>query len=157
MSTPKKTLKKKETPKKGILTRIADMVRYQQTIFYIWHTLLSVFSFLRGLAVVSFFARYWIILLILGILAAVIITGVLWTVAGAMIWIPALTVGAMATALLLRNIFNRQTTDADADSGRYDEMWEGLDDKTKVLYTIVQLLGYFIGACIVAASMALRS
>jgi hypothetical protein len=116
--------------------------------------LLKTFRTFRHLAVVSFLGRYWLLLLILAILAALLITNVLWTVTGAMLWVPALTFGAMATALLLRNIFNKSTSDEDADSGRFDQEWDKLDAKTRVVLTVIQILVYFLGAAIIAAAVA---
>lgn len=111
---------------------------------------------LLKLPVISAIARYWVLFTVLALLAVLLITNVLFAVVGAMLWIPALVLGCMGSALLLRNVFNAETTDKDVDSGKFEAEWGSLDSKTRITLTVVQILVYFLGACIVAAAIAMR-
>lgn len=114
------------------------------------------FTKLNSTPVVGVFTRYWILFLSLVILSALIISNILFSVVGAMLWVPAGVLASMASALLTRNIFNSQTSDRDADTGRFAGDWDLLDARTRVILTVGQILVYFLGSCIIFSSIASR-
>jgi len=111
---------------------------------------------IKGLPVISFLWRYWLILALLAIFAGLIFSNSLFAVVGMFIYIPALSLGSLAFALLLRNVFNDDTTDADADSGRFRREWDELEPKTRVTLTVVQILVYLFCVSIITAALASR-
>ena len=111
---------------------------------------------LNATPVLGVFTRYWILFVVLAVLAALIVSNILFSVVGAMLWVPAGVLASMGSALLARNVFNSQTSDKDADTGRFEAEWNNLDLRTRVILTVAQLLVYFLGACIIFASIASR-
>lgn len=106
--------------------------------------------------VVSFFLRYWLIIALLAIFAGLIFSNALFSVVGMLLYLPALSLGSLATALLLRNVFNSETTDADADSGKFQQEWDQLDARTRVILTVAQILVYLLCVSMIAAALAVR-
>lgn len=113
-------------------------------------------SKLAKLPVIAAIRRYWVLFTLLALCGGLLLSNLLWPVFGAFLWVPALSLGAVGTALLIRNVFNSKTSDLDADSGRFEREWHDLDSRTRVILTVVQLSVYILAAAIVAAAIACR-
>ena len=101
----------------------------------------------------AFVARYRVLLVLFALAVALIFSNVLFDAIGAMIYLPALTIGASLSALLLRNVINRDTTDADADSGYTARAWKRLGYRDRALWAKIEILAYFLGACLIASAL----
>jgi hypothetical protein len=110
----------------------------------------------RHTPIVSFFLRYWLIVSLLSAFIGLIASNALFSVVGMLIYLPALSLGALSTALLLRNIFNSKTTDQDADTGRFNKEWDELDGRTRVILTVIQILVYLLCVSMITAALAAR-
>ena len=106
--------------------------------------------------VVSFFLRYWLIIVLLVIFGGLVFSNALFSVVGMLLYLPALLLGSLSAALLMRNVFNSGTTDKDADEGRFNKEWDELDSRTRVILSVVQLAVYLLCASIIAAALASR-
>lgn len=137
MSTKKKV---SVTEKLGTWARIASAA-------------VTVFQFVRNTAIVAFFLRYWWLLLLVVLASLLIFSDVLFKAVGMLVYLPVLVLGSMSVALLLRNVFNSETSDDDADTGRFTAEWKKLDPKTRVILTVVQILVYYTGACWIASAL----
>lgn len=115
---------------------------------------LAVFRFVLGNALAAYFKRYWVLLALFGIAVALIFSNVIFDALGTMVYLPALTLGAALSALLLRNVINRDTTDADADSGYTARAWKRLSARDRAIWAKVEILAYFLGACLIASALA---
>ncbi len=93
------------------------------------------------------------LLVLFALAVALIFSNVLFDAIGAMIYLPALTIGAALSALLLRNVINRDTTDADADSGYTARRGGGLGIATARCGQKIEILAYFLGACLIASAL----
>jgi len=114
----------------------------------------AVYDVLKTLLLFQFIARYWVLLVLLGLFLTLIFSNVLFKAVGAVFCFPVLALGAMAAALLLRNVFNGETSDDDADTGRFVQEWRALDPRTRVILSVVQILVYYLGACIAIGYIA---
>lgn len=108
---------------------------------------------LANLPWIKFIRRYWVLLAATALFLILALSNTLFSILGTFVYIPALTLAGMVSALFLRNVFNSKTTDDFSDRGLYDLEWEKLDGKTKVIISVVQIGFYFIGACIVASGL----
>lgn len=102
---------------------------------------------------VKYIVRYWPLLVMVGLAVGLALSNTLFQAMGTLIYLPVLVLGAAAVALLLRNILHHDTSDADADSGRFVREWKELSMDARVKLTVLQFLVYFLGACWIAAAL----
>jgi len=106
--------------------------------------------------VLDYLKRYWILLAVIAVLIWAYTSGALaLTMRGALL-IPIFTLIAGASALLLRNTFNRKTTDkyvSDKDLIKRD--WDSLTPMQRILITKSEYAAYFLGGCIIAAGLVI--
>ncbi len=111
---------------------------------------------LRAMPVVGFVLRYWLIISLIAAFACLIFSNKLFAVVGMLVYLPALFIGAMAQALLARNILNNDTTDKSARTGQIKREWAEMDGKTRVILTKIEFLVYLLCASLITAALALR-
>jgi len=108
------------------------------------------------LPIIGYIKRYWILLAVIAILIWAYTSGALaLTMRGALL-IPIFTLIAGASALLLRNVYNRKTTDRyvdDKDSITKD--WDSLTPFQRIVITKGEFLIYFFGGAIIAAGLVI--
>lgn len=103
---------------------------------------------------IGFFHRYWLLLLVFTGFALLALNDRVFQLVGTFAYAPALVTLAALCALLLRNIFNHETTDADADSGLFVDQWRALSPQQRFTFTFWQWIAYFLGACLIVAAIA---
>ncbi|NVM38428.1 MAG: hypothetical protein HWN81_22745 [Candidatus Lokiarchaeota archaeon] len=70
--------------------------------------------------------------------------------------IPIFTLIAGASGLLLRNTFNRSTTDQYVDNKTWIKRdWDSLTPAQRILFTKIEYGIYFLGGCIIAAGLVI--
>ena len=108
------------------------------------------------LPIINYIKRYWILLAVIAVLIWAYTSGPLaLTMRGALL-IPIFTLIAGASGLLLRNVYNRKTTDRyadDADKIKTD--WDDLTPLQRILITKAEFLVYFAGGCVIAAGLVI--
>lgn len=97
--------------------------------------------------------RLWPILLVLALALPIAMSETLFSIAGTLIYVPVLSIGAFLIAAFLRRFFNRTTTESDARDGTFDANWDALDPKTKCILHVVQFLVYFLVVGLIAAAV----
>lgn len=113
--------------------------------------------------IIDYLKRYWLILVVLGALISLYLSGTLGvTMHGALI-IPIFLMIAAGSALLLRDLFNRKTTDpyvsekTELEDGskvsRIEAEWNALTPFQRILLTKVEFAVYLIVAGTVAAAL----
>ncbi len=109
-----------------------------------------------NIPILSYIKRYWILLAVIGILIWTYTSGALaLTMRGALI-IPIFVLISAAASLLLRNVFNRKTTDKYVDHKTWIALdWSNLTPFQRILITKIEFLSYFIGGCIIAAGLVI--
>ncbi|MGE9268310.1 MAG: hypothetical protein ACQKBY_09455 [Verrucomicrobiales bacterium] len=106
-------------------------------------------------AIIDYLKRYWMLLAVLAVLIIAYVSGVLGvTVRGALL-IPIFLLTSAAGALLLRNVFNRDTTDPYVDGKRLKEEWNTLSPFQRVLLTKLEFIAYLVAGCLIAAGLLL--
>lgn len=115
---------------------------------------LVLWGLLRKTVVFGILIRYWWLFVIFGAAVALCFSKALFNLFGTMIYIPALTVGAELTALLIRNIVNRDTTDADADNGNLAQGYFAMSPAERYRWSQIQHLVRFLGAALIASQLA---
>lgn len=108
-------------------------------------------------AILGFFTRYWLLLLVLVALVAVVFSGWVYANIGAMVWLPAVGLGGWAFVLLVINVFFRRTIDRDFDSGRFASEWDKARPELRLILTVVTTIALFLGYCLIALGLAMRS
>jgi hypothetical protein len=108
------------------------------------------------LPIIGYIKRYWVLLAAIAILIWAYTSGALaLTMRGALL-IPIFTLIAGASALLLRNVYNRKTTDRYADdSDKIKVDWDELTPLQRILITKAEFLVYFAGGCVIAAGLVI--
>lgn len=108
------------------------------------------------LPIIGYLKRYWILLAVIAILVWAYASGALaLTMRGALL-IPIFTLIAGASALLLRNTFNRATTDRYVDDKNWIKRdWDSLTPIQRLILTKVEYAVYFLGGCIIAAGLVI--
>lgn len=103
--------------------------------------------------IINFFKRYWPLILGLILSFAIFTNDVLFGFLGTVIYVPALAFLGILTAILLRNIFNSNTTDKYVDEKGYNKDFHDLPPREKVWLTTLQFWVYliFAGMIIMAA------
>ena len=109
---------------------------------------------LLKIPVVSFLIRYWKLLIAAALLVWFTRNGSAFESFGAMIYGPGQTFLALLVAMLSRHLFFAQSADTDAADGTFVKLWRALPDNQRVLYNVVILCVFFLGACIVFASVS---
>ena len=108
------------------------------------------------LPIINYIKRYWILLLVITVLIWAYTSDALaLTMRGALL-IPIFTLIAGASGLLLRNVYNRKTTDKyvdDKDLIKND--WNSLTPFQRIVITKVEFLAYFAGGCLIAAGLVI--
>ena len=108
------------------------------------------------LPIIGYIKRYWILLAVITILIWAYTSGALaLTMRGALL-IPIFTLIAGASALLLRNVYNRKTTDRYADDKDWiTKDWDSLTPFQRIVITKGEFLIYFFGGSIIAAGLVI--
>jgi len=108
------------------------------------------------LPIIGYIKRYWILLLVIAVLIWAYTSGALaLTMRGALL-IPIFTLIAGASALLLRNVYNRKTTDKYADDKDWiTKDWDSLTPFQRIVITKAEFLIYFFGGAIIAAGLVI--
>jgi len=104
--------------------------------------------------ILSYLHRYWLLILVFFAFAALALNDHVFALVGTFAYAPALVTLAALCALLLRNVFNHETSDADVDSGLYTDAWKALSPLERVRLIHWQWIAYFLGACLVVAAIA---
>jgi lysozyme family protein len=78
----------------------------------------------------------------------------LFEMLGAVLYVPALASVVMWVYLLMIHLFFRDTLDKDAHNGVYIADWRALNSADRMWMNVVLRVGFFIGFCILCASMA---
>lgn len=73
--------------------------------------------------------------------------------AGSLAYAPMYVSLAMALALYIRSVVNRETTEMESINGEFVTWWKDLDPKTKVILTVIQLLIYLVCASLIISSL----
>lgn len=117
---------------------------------------MEILNKLKSLPVVGYIKRYWILLAVIAILVWAYASGALaLTMRGALL-IPIFTLTAGASGLLLRNTFNRSTTDKYVDDKEWIKRdWDSLTAKERLFLTKLEYGIYFLGGCIIAAGLVI--
>jgi len=103
--------------------------------------------------VIGFLCRYWLLLLLCVAFLLITTSDKLFILLGTAIYAPFGVTLAALCGLLLRNVFNHETTDADADSGLYVDQWRALSPQQRFTFTFWQWIAYFLGACLIVAAL----
>ena len=106
--------------------------------------------------VIGYIKRYWILLLVIAVLIFAYTSGALaLTMRGALL-IPIFTLIAAASALLLRNVYNRRTPDRYSDDNEWiTKDWDSLTPFQRIAITKAEFLIYFFGGSIIAAGLVI--
>jgi len=106
--------------------------------------------------IIGYIKRYWILLAVIAILIWAYTSGSLaLTMRGALL-IPIFTLIAGAAGLLLRNVYNRKTTDKYVDNKDWiSRDWADITPFQRLLLTKIEALAYFLGGCVIAAGLVI--
>jgi len=116
----------------------------------------NILNILKALPVLGYIKRYWILLAVIAILVWAYASGALaLTMRGALL-IPIFTLLAGASGLLLRNTFNRSTTDKYVDNKELIKRdWDSLTPLQRIVLTKAEYAVYFLGGCVIAAGLVI--
>jgi hypothetical protein len=107
-----------------------------------------------NIPILTYLTRYWLLLLATAL--AILLS--LWEPGfqrvGALIYLPALTLGAAVASTLCTHLWFRESVDKETHDGTFLAEWRSLPAETRVGLTILLRVGFFIGCCIVAAALA---
>lgn len=123
-----------------------------------------------NIPLITFFARTWMLLVFMLLANWAVLNkheyfvkqlpdgtsqGVtLFEILGAVLYVPAIASVVVFVALLVLHLFFRDTLDKDAHDGTYIADWRALTSSERVWIGTVIRVGFFIGFCILCASMA---
>ena len=108
------------------------------------------------LPIITYLKRYWPLLLVLGVLIYAYTSGTIGVAMKGLLLIPIFTLTAAASGLLLRNVYNRQTTDRYADEKELIRKdWDSLTPFQRILFLKGEALTYFIGGSLIAAGLVI--
>lgn len=102
---------------------------------------------------IRFVRRYWILIVLWLCSLVVMVNNAVFGLVKTLVFVPTYALTAMLVALLIRNVFNVDTTDRDSDTGRFVQDWNDLDPKTRAELTVKQMGTYFLGVCLIAAAL----
>jgi hypothetical protein len=108
-----------------------------------------------NIPILSYLKRYWWVLLLVIVTFTIGRNDGVWAVLDAFAVFPVLFCVSWAFALLWRNLFNRNTTDAFVDSGRFKTAFNALSEEKKVELTMMQMNGYVLAGSIIALGIVL--
>ncbi len=110
----------------------------------------------RNIPVLEYVKRYWLLLAAILVLIVAYRTGTIALSVRGLFLIPIFTLTAAAAALLLRNVYNRHTTDRYVHSRRWLEKdWSALTPFQRIVLLKLETLVYFLGGCLVAAGLVI--
>ena len=108
------------------------------------------------LPIITYIKRYWPLLLVLSVLIFAYTSGALGVAMKGLLLIPIFTLTAAASGLLLRNVYNRSTTDKYVDDKeKLLEDWDALSSYERVKLMKLEALTYFIGGSLIAAGLVI--
>jgi len=108
-----------------------------------------------NIPVVSFFGRYWLLLLVFAAFFAASLNDWLFQKCGAILYAPALAAVALLIVALLRNVFYSKTLDEDIRTERFHGWWEtAITPAEKVRWILGVTVGFFLGVCWIIAALA---
>ena len=112
------------------------------------------------LPIITYIKRYWPLLLVLAVLIYAYTSGALGLAMKGLLLIPIFTLTAAASGLLLRNVYNRSTTDKYVDSKedgvkQITKDWDSLTPFQKIVLTKIEALVYFVGGALIAAGLVI--
>ena len=106
--------------------------------------------------IISYIKRYWPLLLVLGVLIFAYTSGALAVAMKGLLLIPIFTLTACASGFLLRNVYNRSTTDRYVDDKEWiTKDWDSLTPWQRILITKIEALSYFVGGTLIAAGLVI--
>jgi len=106
--------------------------------------------------IISYVKRYWPLLLVLAALIFAYTSGTLAVAMKGLLLIPIFTLTAAASGLLLRNVYNRATTDRYVDDKEWiTRDWDSLTPWQRILLTKVEALTYFTGGALIATGLVI--
>ncbi|MGC4013419.1 MAG: hypothetical protein QM755_02715 [Luteolibacter sp.] len=106
-----------------------------------------------SLRLIGFF-RHWLLIGLFIAFALIALNDRVFAAVGTFAYAPALvTLGALC-ALLLRNVFNADTTDADSDSGYTRDTYKTLTPRERLLISKVEFWIYLLAAAHIIAAIA---
>ncbi|BCU77879.1 hypothetical protein [Luteolibacter sp. LG18] len=109
---------------------------------------------MTNLPLFNYLRRYWLLIAVFSGFAIMALNDRVFALVGTFAYAPALVTLAALCALLLRNVFNAETSDADVDNGLYTDAWKALSPIERVRLTFWQWIAYFLGACLIVAAIA---
>jgi hypothetical protein len=108
---------------------------------------------MKNIPLITFFMRHWQIIVITVIFVGLCLKESIFQKLGALIYIPAVSCVAVSTILLIIHLLFRETLDKDFHAGSFVSSWNNAEPKTRLILTVVILCAFFIGECIVGASV----
>lgn len=108
---------------------------------------------LSKLPIVSYFRRYWWILVLTYLAYLFARAESVWNVVDVFAYMPLALLAIASVGLFFRNVFHKKTTDEFVDSGDYAREFKVLSPKDKVWITSVQWIGYMIAGGLVALGL----
>jgi len=111
---------------------------------------------LLKLPIITYAKRYWPLLLELAVLIYAYTSGTIGVAMKGILLIPIFTLSAAASGLLLRNVYNRSTTDKYVDDKvQLTKDWESLTSYERIKLMKFEALTYFMGGSIIAAGLVI--
>ena len=111
---------------------------------------------MKKLPIITYLKRYWPLLAVLGVLIYAYTSGTVGVAMKGLLLIPIFTLTAAASGLLLRNVYNRATTDRYVDDKEWiTKDWDSLTSWQRILITKVEALTYFAGGALIAAGLVI--
>ena len=108
---------------------------------------------MKNIPFISYIRRYWILLCSFAVLLSGALSESLFRVAGTLIYLPLLTVGAVLVALLIRHLFFAQTLDKDVHDSLFVESWKSLSTRDRIIFNLAAMGVLFLGTCWIAAGL----
>ena len=111
---------------------------------------------LLKLPIITYAKRYWPLLLALAVLIYAYTSGTIGVAMKGILLIPIFTLSAAASGLLLRNVYNRSTTDKYVDDKvQLTKDWESLTSYERIKLMKLEFLTYFIGGSLIGAGLVI--
>lgn len=107
----------------------------------------------KPIPILSFIRRYWLIILFAHLFMALCLNNTIFTYVGAPLYILPVSTIALMLALFLRHIFYQQTLDADAADDTFVREWRALSSEKRQILTCIYTCVFFLGVCLIAASI----
>lgn len=111
---------------------------------------------MKKIPIITYLKRYWPLLLVLAVLIYAYTSGAIGVAMKGLLLIPIFTLTAAASGLLLRNVYNRKTTDRYVDDKELiTKDWDSLTSWQRILITKAEALAYFLGGSLIAAGLVI--